>query len=66
MAPGGSVELSIRKFKELVEQKSQGNMVVTPFLGGQLGDHQPSWRAAESALHFISIGRGTMFIFRDA
>ncbi len=37
MPAGGSEEAGIAKFKELVEQKSKGEMVVTPFLSGQLG-----------------------------
>ena len=37
MSAGGSEEAGIAKFKELVEQKSKGQMAVTPFLGGQLG-----------------------------
>ena len=37
MSAGGSEEAGIVKFKELVDQKSKGQMAVTPFLGGQLG-----------------------------
>lgn len=41
MPPGGAEEASILKFKELVEQKSKGQMVVTPFMSGQLGGEIP-------------------------
>ena len=37
MSAGGSEEAGIVKFKELVEQKSKGQMAVSPFLSGQLG-----------------------------
>lgn len=37
MPGGGSEEAGIMKFKELVEQRSKGQMVVNPFLSGQLG-----------------------------
>ncbi len=37
MPGGGSEEAGIKKFKELVEQKSNGQMVVNPFMSGQLG-----------------------------
>jgi tripartite ATP-independent transporter DctP family solute receptor len=37
MKPGGSEEAGIMKFKEVVEAKSKGGMVVTPFMSGQLG-----------------------------
>ena len=37
MPGGGSEEAGATKFKELVEQKSKGQMVVNPFLSGQLG-----------------------------
>ncbi len=41
MPGGGSEEASIAKFKELVEQKSKGQLVVNPFLNGQLGGEVP-------------------------
>jgi tripartite ATP-independent transporter DctP family solute receptor len=41
MSPGGSEEAGIVKFKELVDQKSKGQMAVTPFLSGQLGGEVP-------------------------
>ncbi len=41
MPPGGSEEAGIAKFKEIVEQKSKGQMAVTPFLSGQLGGEIP-------------------------
>ena len=41
MPAGGSEEAGITKFKELVEQKSKGQMVVTSFLAGQLGGEVP-------------------------
>jgi len=41
MPAGGSEEAGIVKFKELVDQKSKGEMVVTPFLSGQLGGEVP-------------------------
>ncbi len=37
MPGGGSEEAGIAKFKELVEQKSKGQMEVTGFMSGQLG-----------------------------
>lgn len=53
MPGGGSEEHSIRRFKELVEQKSQGQMVVTPYLGGQLGGEV-------SVLSLLKIGKTEM------
>ncbi|MDO8956981.1 MAG: TRAP transporter substrate-binding protein [Deltaproteobacteria bacterium] len=41
MGPGGSEEAAIAKFKEVVEQKSSGQMLVTSFLSGQLGGELP-------------------------
>lgn len=41
MPPGGSEEAAVAKFKELVEQKSNGQMMVTPFLSGSLGGEIP-------------------------
>ncbi len=41
MPPGGSEEAGIAKFKEIVEQKSKGQMAVTSFLSGQLGGEIP-------------------------
>ena len=45
MKPGGSEEAAINKFKEIVEQESNGRMYVKIFMSGQLGnsttDHYP-------------------------
>lgn len=41
MKAGGAEEAAILKFKELVEKRSNGQMVVTPFLSGQLGGELP-------------------------
>ena len=37
MKPGGSEEAAIKKFKEIVEEKSNGRMHVKIFMSGQLG-----------------------------
>ncbi len=41
MKPGGAEEAAIMKFKEIVEQKSEGRMNVRPFMSGQLGGENP-------------------------
>jgi len=53
MPGGGSEEAGIAKFKELVEQKSKGQMVVTPFLSGQLGGEK-------AVLGLLKIGKTEM------
>jgi TRAP-type transport system periplasmic protein len=53
MPGGGSEEAGIQKFKELVEQKSNGQMVVTPFLSGQLGGEK-------AVLGLLKIGKTEM------
>ncbi|MDH4267875.1 MAG: TRAP transporter substrate-binding protein [Deltaproteobacteria bacterium] len=55
MKPGGAEEASIMKFKELVEQKSKGEMVVTPFMSGQLGGELP-------VLGLMKIGKTEMSV----
>jgi tripartite ATP-independent transporter DctP family solute receptor len=53
MPGGGSEEAGIAKFKEMVEQKSKGQMEVTPFLSGQLGGEK-------SVLGLLKIGKTEM------
>jgi tripartite ATP-independent transporter DctP family solute receptor len=53
MKPGGSEEAGIMKFKEIVEQKSNGRMNVRPFLSGQLGGENP-------VLELMKIGQTQM------
>ena len=53
MSPGGSEEAGIAKFKEVVEQKSKGQMVATPFLSGSLGGEVP-------VLGLLKIGKTEM------
>jgi tripartite ATP-independent transporter DctP family solute receptor len=53
MPGGGSEEAGIKKFKELVEKKSNGQMVVTPFLSGQLGGEK-------AVLGLLKIGKTEM------
>jgi tripartite ATP-independent transporter DctP family solute receptor len=53
MPPGGSEEAGVAKFKELVEQKSKGQMQVTPFLSGQLGGEK-------AVLGLLKIGKTEM------
>ncbi len=53
MRPGGSEEAGIARFKELVEQKSKGQMQVTPFLSGQLGGEK-------AVLGLLKIGKTEM------
>ena len=53
MPGGGSEEAGVAKFKELVEQKSKGQMAVSPFLSGQLGGEKP-------VLGLLKIGKTEM------
>jgi len=53
MPGGGSEEAGVAKFKELVEQKSKGQMEVTPFLSGQLGGEK-------AVLGLLKIGKTEM------
>jgi tripartite ATP-independent transporter DctP family solute receptor len=53
MPGGGSEEAGIAKFKEMVEQKSKGQMEVTPFLSGQLGGEK-------AVLGLLKIGKTEM------
>ncbi len=53
MPPGGSEQAGIMKFKELVEQKSKGEMIVNPFMSGQLGGEV-------SVLGLMKIGKTEM------
>ncbi len=53
MPGGGSEEAGIAKFKELVEQKSKGQMAVTGFLSGQLGGEK-------AVLGLLKIGKTEM------
>jgi len=53
MPKGGSEEAGIAKFKELVEQKSNKQMEVTPFLSGQLGGEK-------AVLGLLKIGKTEM------
>lgn len=53
MKPGGAEEAGIMKFKEIVEQKSNGRMNVRPFLSGQLGGENP-------VLELMKIGQTQM------
>ena len=53
MPGGGSEEAGIAKFKELVEQKSNKQMEVTPFLSGQLGGEK-------AVLGLLKIGKTEM------
>ncbi|MBW2149110.1 MAG: TRAP transporter substrate-binding protein [Deltaproteobacteria bacterium] len=53
MKPGGAEEAAILKFKKLVEQKSNGQMVVNPFMSGQLGGEIP-------VLGLLKIGKTEM------
>ncbi len=53
MPAGGSEEAGIAKFKELVEQRSKGEMAVTGFLSGQLGGEK-------AVLGLMKIGKTEM------
>jgi tripartite ATP-independent transporter DctP family solute receptor len=53
MPGGGSEEAGIAKFKEIVEQKSNRQMEVTPFLSGQLGGEK-------AVLGLLKIGKTEM------
>lgn len=50
MKPGGSEEAGINKFKEIVEQKSEGRMNVKIFMSGQLGGEK-------AVLELLKIGQ---------
>ncbi len=53
MKPGGSEEAAIKKFKEIVEQKSGGRMNVKIFMSGQLGKEK-------AVLELMKIGQTQM------
>jgi TRAP-type C4-dicarboxylate transport system substrate-binding protein len=61
MKPGGAEEAAIMKFKELVEQKSKGEMLVTPFMSGQLGGEIPVLALMKIAKTEMSL-TGGMFV----
>lgn len=53
MEAGGAEEEAIKYFKKLVEERSNGAMQVTPFLGGQLGGEK-------EVLELLKIGQTQM------
>jgi len=53
MKPGGAEEAAIKKFKEIVEEKSQGKMRVDIFIAGQLGKEK-------KVLELLKIGQTEM------
>jgi tripartite ATP-independent transporter DctP family solute receptor len=53
MKPGGSEEASIKKFKEIIEAKSNGRMKVKIFMSGQLGKEK-------AVLELLKIGETQM------
>jgi tripartite ATP-independent transporter DctP family solute receptor len=53
MKPGGSEEAAIKKFKEIVEAKSNGRMGVNIFMSGQLGKEK-------AVLELMKIGQTQM------
>lgn len=53
MKPGGSEEAAINKFKEIVEQESNGRMYVKIFMSGQLGKEK-------AVLELMKIGQTQM------
>ena len=53
MKPGGSEEAAIKKFKEIVEEKSGGRMNVKIFMSGQLGKEK-------AVLELLKIGQTQM------
>jgi tripartite ATP-independent transporter DctP family solute receptor len=53
MKPGGSEEAAIKRFKEIVEEKSNGRMNVKIFLSGQLGKEK-------AVLELMKIGQTQM------
>jgi tripartite ATP-independent transporter DctP family solute receptor len=53
MKPGGSEEAAIKKFKEIVEKKSDGRMQVKIFMSGQLGKEK-------AVLELMKIGQTQM------
>ena len=53
MKPGGAEEAGIKKFKEIVEQKSEGRMNVKIFMSGQLGKEN-------AVLELMKIGQTQM------
>lgn len=53
MKPGGSEEAAIKKFKEIVEAKSEGRMKVKIFMSGQLGKEK-------AVLELMKIGQTQM------
>ena len=53
MKPGGSEEAAIKKFKEIVEEKSNGRMNIKIFMSGQLGKEK-------AVLELMKIGQTQM------
>ncbi len=53
MKPGGSEEAAIKKFKEIVEKRSNGRMKVRMFMSGQLGKEK-------AVLELLKIGQTQM------
>jgi tripartite ATP-independent transporter DctP family solute receptor len=53
MKPGGSEEAAIKKFKEIVEKKSNGRMKVRIFMSGQLGKEK-------AVLELLKLGQTQM------
>jgi tripartite ATP-independent transporter DctP family solute receptor len=55
MKPGGSEEAGIKKFKEIVEKKSNGRIKVKMFMSGQLGKEK-------AVLELLKIGQTQMAV----
>ena len=53
MKPGGAEEVAIKKFKQIVEEKSQGKLRVDIFMAGQLGKEK-------KVLELLKIGQTEM------
>ncbi|MFW5678759.1 MAG: TRAP transporter substrate-binding protein [Pseudomonadota bacterium] len=53
MSPGGSEEAALQKFKELVEERSEGRFEVRYYMGGQLGDEN-------AVLELLNLGQTQM------
>jgi tripartite ATP-independent transporter DctP family solute receptor len=55
MKPGGAEEAGIKKFKELVEKRSDGQLIVDMFMAGQLGGEK-------KVLELLNIGQTEMSV----
>jgi tripartite ATP-independent transporter DctP family solute receptor len=53
MSPGGSEEAALERFKELVEERSEGRFEVRYYMGGQLGDEN-------AVLELLNLGQTQM------